>query len=173
MIEPPKSLVSIRPATPADWPGIWAVLESMIREGETYPLDRDLNEQGASIYWNAPDKIVFVAIDTGGEIVGTYTLRPNSTGPAAHVANAGYAVRPDQRGKGIAQVLCRHSLATACAQGYRAMQYNLVIATNERAVRLWQHMGFNIVGTLPQAFRHPTKGFVDAFVMFRDLADQN
>ena len=163
------STISIRPATPADWPGIWAVLEPIIREGETYPLDRDLNEQGASTYWNAPDKSVFVAIDAEDEIVGTYTLRPNSTGPAAHVANAGYAVRPDQRGKGVAQALCRHSLATARAQGYRAMQYNLVIATNERAVRLWQHMGFAIVGTLPGAFRHPRAGFVDAYVMYQQL----
>ena len=161
--------VSIRPATPADWSGIWTVLEPMIREGETYPLDRDLNEQAASAYWNAQDKSVCVAIDTENEIVGTYTLRPNSTGPAAHVANAGYAVRPDQRGKGIAQLLCRHSLATARAQGYRAMQYNLVIATNERAVRLWQHTGFTIVGTLPGAFRHPSAGFVDAYVMYQQL----
>ncbi len=169
MIEARMSPVSIRPATPADWPGIWAVLEPMIREGETYPLDRDLNEQAASAYWNAPDKSVFVAINAEDDIVGTYTLRPNSTGPAAHVANAGYAVRPDQRGKGIAQALCLHSLTTARAQGYRAMQYNLVIATNERAVRLWQHMGFTIVGTLPGAFRHPSAGFVDAYVMYQQL----
>lgn len=163
------SLVSIRPATPADWSGIWAVLEPMIREGETYPLDRDLDERAAFDYWNARDKSVFVAIDVGEKIVGTYTLRPNSTGPAAHVANAGYAVRPDQRGKGIAQALCRHSLATAREQGYRAMQYNLVIATNERAVRLWQYMGFAIVGALPGAFRHPSAGFVDAYVMYQQL----
>ena len=160
---------SIRNATPADWPGIWAVLEPMIREGETYPLDRDMDEQAARTYWNAPDKTVFVALDAADEIVGTYTLRPNSTGPAAHVANAGYCVRPDQRGKGIAQALCRHSLTTARAQGYRAMQYNLVVSTNARAVRLWQHMGFAIVGTLPGAFRHPNAGFVDAYVIYQQL----
>ena len=168
-IDPGMSALTIRPATPADWPGIWAVLEPMIREGETYPLDRDLDEQGASAYWNAADKIVFVAIDAADEIVATYALRPNSTGSAAHVANAGYAVRPDQRGKGIAQALCRHSLETARAQGYRAMQYNLVVSTNVRAVRLWQYMGFAIVGTLPGAFHHPSAGFVDAHVMYQQL----
>lgn len=161
--------LTIRPAAPADWPGIWAILEPVIREGETYPLDRDLDEQAAWAYWNARDKSVFVAIDVSGQIMGTYTLRPNSTGPAAHVANAGYVVRPDQRGKGVARALCSHSLVTAHAQSYRAMQFNLVISTNVRAVRLWQFMGFRIVGTLPGAFRHPSAGFVDAYVMCRQL----
>lgn len=164
-----KLPLTIRPAAPADWPGIWDVLEPMIREGETYPLDRDLDEEGAWAYWNAPDKSVFVGVDEAGEIAATYTLRPNSTGPAAHVANAGYAVRGDQRGKGIAQALCRHSLVTARAHGYRAMQFNLVISTNMRAVQLWQYMGFAIVGTLPGAFHHPSAGFVDAYVMYRQL----
>jgi len=168
-IDTRMSALAIRPATSEDWPGIWTVLEPMIREGETYPLDRDLDEQAASAYWNASDKTAFVATDAAGDIIGTYTLRPNSTGPAAHVANAGYAVRPDQRGKGIAQALCHHSLTTARAQGYRAMQYNLVVSTNVRAVRLWQYMGFAIVGTLPGAFRHPSAGFVDAYVMYQQL----
>ncbi|MBB5985566.1 GNAT family N-acetyltransferase [Sphingobium lignivorans] len=159
----------IRAATPEDWPGIWSVIEPVIREGETYPLDRDLDESAARAYWFAADKSVFVALGPTGEVIGTYTLRPNSTGPAAHVANAGYAVRPDQRGKGVAQALCRHSLETARRQGYRAMQYNLVIATNHRAVRLWQHMGFTIIGALPGAFRHPKLGYVDAYIMYQEF----
>jgi ribosomal protein S18 acetylase RimI-like enzyme len=80
-------------------------------------------------------------------------------------------VRGDQRGKGIARMLCRHSLETARARGFRAMQFNLVVSTNERAVRLWQHMGFNIVGTLPGAFRHPTLGYVAAYVMYQSLVE--
>lgn len=163
---------SIRPATTADWPGIWRVLEPIIREGATYPLPRDLDEARARDYWHAADKQVFVAVDDDAGIIGSYTLRPNSTGPAAHVANAGYIVRPDQRGRGIAQALCRHSLRTAHRQGFRAMQFNLVIATNERAVRLWQHMGFHVVGPLPGAFHHPEHGYVDALVMYRSLEDQ-
>ncbi|MCW2388236.1 L-amino acid N-acyltransferase YncA [Sphingobium sp. B11D3B] len=165
-------MMDIRPASAADWPGIWTVFEPVIREGATFPLARDLDEAGAHAYWTAPDKQVFVATsDTG--IVGSYTLRANSTGPAAHVANAGYIVRPDQRGQGIAQALCRHSLQTARAQGFRAMQFNLVISTNVRALRLWQHMGFRVVGALPGAFHHPVHGYVDALVMYRSLMDQD
>ncbi len=162
-------MIDIRAAEEGDWPAIWAIIEPIIREGETLAVDRESDEDVGRAYWMAPGKSVFVALDEAGGIVGSYTLRANSTGPAAHVANAGYAVRGDQRGKGIAQLLCRHSLETARAQGYRAMQFNLVVSTNERAVRLWQHMGFAIVGTLPGAFRHPRLGYVDAYVMFQSL----
>lgn len=161
--------MDIRLATEADWPAIWDIIRPIIREGETLAIDREADEAGGRAYWWAPDKSVFVAIDATGETVGSYTLRANQTGPAGHVANAGYAVRGDQRGKGIAQILCRHSLETARARGFRAMQFNLVVSTNERAVRLWQHMGFAIVGTLPGAFRHPTLGYVDAYVMYQSL----
>lgn len=161
----------LRPATDADWPALWAVVEPMIRDGGTYPIEQDASEADARAYWLAPEKRTFVADDPVQGIIGCYYLKPNSTGPAAHVCNAGYVVRPDQRGRGVAQALCRHSFETARAEGYRAMQYNLVIATNERAVRLWQHMGLAIVGTLPGAFRHPTLGYVDAYVMFRSLLD--
>lgn len=162
-------MIGIAAADSTDWPGIWAILDPVVREGETYPLDRDLGEEAVRAYWHAADKQVFVARDDKDAIVGTYYLKPNSTGPAAHVANCGYAVRPDQRGKGVAQALCRHSLEEARRQGFRAMQYNLVVSTNTRAVRLWQHMGFAIVGTLPGAFRHPRLGYVDAYVMVQGL----
>ncbi|MBO9575550.1 MAG: GNAT family N-acetyltransferase [Sphingobium sp.] len=169
-MEATDTTVVIRAAREAeDWAGIWAVLEPVIREGESYPLDTELDEAAARAYWFAADKSVFVAEDAEGEIVGSYGMRPNSTGPAAHVANAGYIVRPDQRGRGVAQALCRHSLDEARRQGYRAMQYNLVISTNVRAVHLWQHMGFAIAGTLPGAFRRPGGDYVDAFVMYRSL----
>jgi ribosomal protein S18 acetylase RimI-like enzyme len=156
----------------SDWPGIWAVFEPVVREGETYPLDTRLDEAGARAYWFASDKTIFVADDAERGIVGSYYIKPNSTGPAAHVCNAGYIVRPDQRGRGIAQSLCRHSIEEARLRGYRAMQYNLVISTNDRAVRLWQHMGFGIVGTLPGAFRRPNGHYVDALVMYRNLMEE-
>lgn len=155
----------------SDWPGIWAVFEPVVREGETYPLETDLSEAGARAYWFAADKTIFVADDAEQGIVGSYYLKPNSTGPAAHVCNAGYIVRPDQRGRGIAQSLCRHSIDEARRRGFRAMQYNLVISTNDRAVRLWQHMGFGIVGRLPGAFRRPDGDYVDALVMYRSLVE--
>jgi ribosomal protein S18 acetylase RimI-like enzyme len=173
---PADDALTIRIADAAsDWPGIWAIFEPIVREGETYPLDRDLSEAGARAYWFAPDKTLFVADDPqqGPEtrIVGSYYIKPNSTGPAAHVCNAGYIVRPDQRGRGIAQSLCRHSIEEARKRGYRAMQYNLVISTNDRAVRLWKHMGFAIVGRLPGAFRRPSGDYVNALVMYRSLVE--
>jgi L-amino acid N-acyltransferase YncA len=160
----------------SDWPGIWAVFEPVVREGETYPLDTRLDEAGARAYWFASDKTIFVAEDAGQgpetRIIGSYYIKPNSTGPAAHVCNAGYIVHPAARGRGVAQSLCRHSIEEARRHGYRAMQYNLVISTNDRAVRLWQHMGFGIVGALPGAFRRPNGDYVDALVMYRSLVEE-
>ena len=164
-------MIAIRAAGPDDWPAIWSILAPIIRDGETLAVDPQADELVAQAYWAAPGKSLFVALDAAGTIVGSYTLRANAGGPAAHVANAGYAVRADQRGKGIAQLLCRHSLEEARARGYRAMQFNLVVSTNVRAVRLWQHMGFAIVGTLPGAFRHPRLGYVDCYVMFQLLIE--
>jgi len=166
-----ETALLIRPAREDDWPYIWAALEPIAREGESYPLDQDISEAQARAYWFAPDKSVFVAVDPAAGVVGSYGLRANSTGPAAHVANAGYIVPPDQRGRGIAQTLCRHSLDEARRRGFRAMQYNLVISTNDRAVRLWQHMGFAVIGALPGAFQRPNGDYVDALIMYRSLLE--
>ncbi len=171
MTAPSADTLPIRAAGAADWPGIWAVFEPVVREGETYPLDPATSEAQARAYWFAPDKVLFVATDAQDSIVGSYYLKPNSTGPAAHVCNAGYIVRPDQRGRGVATALCRHSFDEARRQGYRAMQYNLVIATNERAVRLWQHLGMHIAGRLPGAFRRPNGDYVDALIMYKSLME--
>jgi ribosomal protein S18 acetylase RimI-like enzyme len=165
---PPPGL-SIRAASPDDWPGIWAAFEPVIREGESYPLDRDLDEAQAQSYWFAPDKSVFVACGGSGAILGSYGLRANSTGPARHVANAGFIVHPDHRRRGVAEALYRHALDEARQRGFRAMQFNLVIATNDRAVRLWLRIGFAIVGRLPGAFRRPNGDYADALILFRDL----
>jgi ribosomal protein S18 acetylase RimI-like enzyme len=96
-------------------------------------------------------------------------LHPNQIGLGDHVANAGFLVDPGFRGRGVASAMCEHSLATARAAGYRAMQFNFVVSTNETAVRLWRRHGFEIVGRLPKAFRHATLGAVDALVMYRLL----
>ncbi|MBO9582127.1 MAG: GNAT family N-acetyltransferase [Sphingobium sp.] len=168
---PARDTLLIRPANEADWPGIWTVFEPIVRDGETYPLDPELDEVGARAYWFAPDKTIFVAADPAQGIVGSYYLKSNSTGPAAHVCNAGYIVHPAARGRGVAQALCRHSIEEARRRGYRAMQYNLVISTNDRAVRLWQHMGFTLVGALPGAFRRPNGDYVDALVMYQSVLE--
>jgi ribosomal protein S18 acetylase RimI-like enzyme len=111
---------------------------------------------------------VFLA-EEGSEVVGSYYLRANNRGGGAHVANCGYIVAPDAMGRGVARAMCRQSLDRARERGFRAMQFNFVISSNERAVRLWQSCGFEIVGRLPAAFDHPRLGFVDAFVMYRTL----
>ena len=161
--------MEIRPASPADYPAIWTVLEPIIRAGETFALPRDMTADAALAFWLAPGHDAFVA-ETAGAIVGTYFLHENQRGGGGHVANCGYATAVAERGRGVAGAMCAHSLEHARARGFRAMQFNLVISTNERAVRLWQAMGFAIVGRLPGAFAHPTLGDVDAFVMFQSLA---
>ncbi|HWL04098.1 MAG TPA: N-acetyltransferase [Xanthobacteraceae bacterium] len=160
--------VTIRPATAADRPALWRILEPIFRAGETYPQPRDMSEADALAYWLAPAHEVFVAVGRG-EIVGTYYLKANQPGGGAHVANCGYAVREDAAGRGLARAMWKHSHARALERGFRAMQFNFVVSTNTRAAALWQACGFEIVGRLPGAFAHPLHGDVDAYVMFRRL----
>jgi ribosomal protein S18 acetylase RimI-like enzyme len=160
--------MQIRPADARDAELIWAVLEPMIRGGDTYTLPPDLPRDEALASWFAPSHDVFVA-EENGAVVGTYFLRPNQYGGGSHVANCGYVTAPWASGRGVARAMCAHSLDHARARGFKAMQFNFVVSTNERAIRLWQSCGFAIVGRLPGAFRHPTRGFVDAFVMYRSL----
>jgi len=158
----------IRPAEANDDDAIWAILEPTFRAGETYPIPRDISRVDALAYWRTPGHSVFVA-EQDGRIVGTYYLRANTRGGGAHVANCGYMVAPEAMGHGVARAMCAHSLDEARARGFRAMQFNFVIASNARAVTLWRSCGFAIVGTLPGAFQHPQLGLVDAHVMMRSL----
>ncbi len=162
-----QASIHIRPATASDDDAIWRVIEPVIRAGETYPLPRDWSRTDALAYWRSAAHEVFVAED--GEIVATYYLRANNPGGGGHVANCGYMVASGAQERGIARAMCAHSLARAKARGFRAMQFNFVIASNERAVRLWQSCGFEIAGRLPGVFAHPRLGFVDALVMLRKL----
>ena len=158
----------IRAARPQDWDSIWAILEPTILAGETYALDADLDEEAARAYWLGPDKETFVA-EEDASILGTYYMRANQAGGGRHVCNCGYMTSARATGRGIARQMGLHSLDHARKRGYRAMQFNFVVSTNERAVRLWQSLGFDIVGRLPLAFRNPTRGYVDALVMFQSL----
>jgi len=160
--------LSIHPATDSDRDAIWAILEPMIRLGETYTLPRDMREQQALEYWFAADKETFVWKENGA-VLGTYFLKANQLGGGAHVANCGYVTAPAAQGRGIARQMCLHSLERARERGFRAMQFNFVVSTNTRAVKLWSDLGFEIVGRLPLAFEHPTLGFLDALVMFRQI----
>ncbi|MCX7893367.1 MAG: GNAT family N-acetyltransferase [Burkholderiales bacterium] len=161
--------LSIREATDDDWPGVWAILEPEFRAGETYSFARDISEAEARRVWLELPAKTFVCVDGGGHILGTYYLRANQPGQGSHVCNCGYVVAAQARGQGVASAMCRHSQREALALGFRAMQFNLVVSTNEGAVRLWKRHGFAIVGTLPGAFRHPRHGDVDAFVMYKQL----
>ena len=158
----------IRAAVDGDAEAIWAIMEPIVRAGETYTLPRDMDKKSALAYWHSPEHEVFVAEDNSG-IVGTYFLQPNQKGGGAHVANCGYMTAVSATGRGVARAMCAHSLDRARALGFRAMQFNFVVSSNERALRLWQSLGFEIVGRLPKAFHHPTLGYVDACIMFRDL----
>ena len=160
--------LAIRPAVSTDDDAIWRILEPTFRAGETYPIPRDVSRADALAYWRTPGHAVFVAEDAG-QIVGTYYLRANTKGGGAHVANCGYLVASAAQGRGVARAMCEHSLSQARERGFAAMQFNFVIASNEPAVRLWQACGFDIVGRLPGAFRHPRLGDVNAYVMYRTL----
>ncbi|HKS56207.1 MAG TPA: GNAT family N-acetyltransferase [Steroidobacteraceae bacterium] len=162
--------MQIRPARASDGPALLEIILPVIREGATYTLETDMSEAEALAYWLAPEKDTFVA-EEDGAIVGTYFVRPNQAGGGKHVCNCGYMTRTAQIGRGVARAMCQHSMNYARDRGYRAMQFNFVVSTNERAVRLWQSLGFEIVGRLPGAFRHPTQGYVDAFVMYQHLGE--
>jgi ribosomal protein S18 acetylase RimI-like enzyme len=163
-----NATLAIRPATPADDDAIWAILEPVFRAGETYPIPHDISRADALAYWRSPGHSVFVAED-GGEIVGTYYLRANQRGGGAHVANCGYMTAKTATGRGVARAMCEYSLELARERGFSAMQFNFVVASNERAVRLWQSCGFEVVGRLSKAFQHPSLGLVDALMMVRAL----
>ncbi len=143
-----------------------AILEPVVREGLTYPVAPDATREGMLAYWFAPDKQVFVAQDATGRLVGTYYIKPNSTGPADHVANAGFMVLPCARLRGVGRAMALHCFEEARRQGYRAMQFNLVIATNAPAIHLWRSVGMEEVGRLAEAFRLPDGTHVDALVMY-------
>jgi len=161
-------MITIRPTTPADSEAIWTILEPVIRAGETYALPRQMTRPDALAYWCANNHDVFVA-ELDGEVVGTYYMRPNQLGGGSHVANCGYMTAIKTSGKGVASAMCAHSLEQAKKRGYRAMQFNFVVSTNARAVRLWQRFQFEIIGRLSDAFLHPVHGYVEAYVMYRKL----
>ena len=158
----------IRTACQQDEDAIWTILEPVIRAGETYTLPREMSREEALAYWFANEHEVFVAAENG-QVIGTYFLQPNQKGGGSHVANCGYITAAAASGRGVARAMCAHSLDYARQRGFRAMQFNFVVSTNERAVRLWKNFGFEIVGRLPQAFLHPVAGYTDVYVMYRLL----
>ena len=161
-------MLNIRTATNADRDAIWKIFHEVVSAGDTYAFDPNTSREEALGYWFRADTHTYVA-EQDRQVVGTYVLRPNRPGLGAHVSNASFMVALAARGLGVGRAMGEHCLTEARRLGFRAMQFNFVVSTNESAVHLWQDLGFKIVGILPGAFRHSEKGYVDVYVMFRSL----
>lgn len=162
-------MISIRLFEEKDWEATWQVIELVFQAGTTYAFSPEITQAEAHRVWIETPSATYVAVDENDEILGTYFIRPNQPALGAHVCNCGYIVAEKARGRGIASQMCVHSQREAVASGFRSMQYNLVVSTNEDAIHLWKKHGFQVVGALPQAFRHPQLGYVDAYVMYKRL----
>ena len=161
--------MKIRPATDIDRDAIWNIFHEVAGAADMYALDPNISRDDALAYWFAHGTHTYVAEQPAIGIAGTYILRPNQSGGGSHVANAGFMVSASARGQGLGRAMAEHCFSEARRLGFRAMQFNYVISTNVAAIRLWQDLEFEIVGTLPDAFRHPEKGYVDVYVMYRSL----
>ena len=164
-----RVMIRIRRFDKRDWPATWNMIEPVFRAGETYPYSPAIKQDEAYRAWIEQPAATYVATDTDDRITGSYYIKPNQPGLGSHVCNCGYIVAEIARGKGVASEMCEHSQREALAQGFRAMQYNLVVSTNEAAVHIWKKHGFDVTGVLPGAFRHQRLGFVDAYVMYKQL----
>ena len=160
--------MNIRKATEIDFDQIWSIFHEIVSAGETYAYPRDTTKDQALKIWINTPRVTFV-FEEDGIVLGTYYLKTNQLGPGDHVCNCGYMVSSAARGRGLATFMCEHSQVIARELGYKAMQFNFVASTNEGAVRLWAKLGFDTVGKLPKAFNHPSKGYVDALVMYKWL----
>lgn len=182
-----RDMLEIRRAADEDKPGIWRIIEAVISTGDTYVFAPDSTEEEMLAYWCSPEKQTYVAVWTeqqkpksagilsdvlhgsNGEIVGTFFLKANQPGLGAHVANAGYMVAPEAKGKRVGRTMAEFSLDEARRLGYRSMQFNFVVKSNEVAVKLWQNIGFEIIGEIPEAFNHARNGLTNAYIMYRKL----
>lgn len=158
--------MEIRRAEISDFDQIWGILHETFLKGDTYTFSPDTSKEEAFQLWMETPLATYVAI-VNEQIAGTYFIKPNQPGFGAHVCNAGYVISLNARRKGLGRLMCEHSLNVARVFGFKAMQYNFVVSTNQVAIELWKKSGFEIVGTLPNAFDHREKGFVDAFVMYQ------
>jgi L-amino acid N-acyltransferase YncA len=160
--------MKIRKAASQDYDGVWEIFEQVVRAGETYVFDPETPKVHLAHFWFAPNLYPFV-LESEGKILGTYVIKANQVGLGSHIANGSYMVHPDARGLGVGGLLCEHSLNEARSLGFRAMQFNLVVSTNADALKLWKKFDFEIIGTIPEAFRHKQFGYVDGYIMYRKL----
>lgn len=160
--------VEIREATLSDKEAIWEIFREVIATGDTYVFDPKTPKEGFEKYWFGKGMHTYVSVSEG-KVTGSYILKPNQPGLGDHIANGSYMVHPGYRSQGMGFKLGEHSINEARRLGFYAIQFNIVIATNGPAVRLWQRLGFRIVGELPDVFRHRTLGFVNAYIMYLKL----
>ena len=160
--------MQIREATEADFEEIWPIFHEIVSAGETYAYAQNTSKEEAKRLWMHLPRKTYV-VEEDNQILGTYFIKTNQAGGGSHVCNCGYMVSSKARGQGLATSMCEHSQRIAVELGYKAMQFNFVVASNEGAVRLWIKLGFETVGCLPQAFNHPKLGYVDALVMYKWL----
>jgi L-amino acid N-acyltransferase YncA len=163
-------MLTLRQARASDSDSIWDIFHAVVASGDTYVFDPGISRVEALAYWLDSPVRCYVA-ERDGIVVGTYILKPNQPGLGSHIANAAFMVAPSARGLGLGRTMGEHCLGEARRHGFRGMQFNFVVSTNAPAIRLWQQLGFDIVGTLPGAFRHSREGFIDAYVMFRSLTE--
>jgi L-amino acid N-acyltransferase YncA len=162
--------VRIREATADDWPHIWPFLRQIVAARDTYAYDPDIDEAAARRLWMAiPESRMVVAVDDDATVLGTANMYANRPGPGSHVASASFMVDPSASGRGVGRALAEDALDWARRSGFRAMQFSAVVATNRRAIGFWRSLGFETVGTVPEAFHHPTAGYVGLHVMYRRL----
>ncbi len=159
----------IRKATADDFDDVWEIFKEVIKTGDTYVFDPNTPKDDLHKNWFAPYMDTFVAFDENQTILGTYIIKPNQIDLGNHIANGSYMVNPKFHGNGIGKLLCEHSILFAKEKGYLAIQFNIVVSTNKAAVAVWQKFGFDIIGTTPKGFRHKTMGFVDTYIMYKEL----
>jgi len=164
----PPSELTIRPLQRAEFDKVWPMFRAIVRAGKTYSYDPATTREEAEAIWCAPEKTPFIA-EVDGQPVGTFYLRPNQLGLGNHIANGGFMVVPDQVGKGYGTEMAKRMVAEARQAGYHGMQFNFVVEDNDHSLRIWQKLGFEIVGRVPDAFRHAEKGLMAVYILYRKL----
>lgn len=163
-------MISIRTATDADWASVWPIVQEVVAAGETYALPADLSQEAARDMWmERPPGCTVVAVDEGGVVLGSAHMGPNRPGPGDHIGTASFMVGSAARGRGVGRALGEYVVQWLRDAGYHAVQFNAVVETNAAAVRLWKSLGFGVIGTVPEAFRHPRDGLVGLHVMYLKL----
>jgi L-amino acid N-acyltransferase YncA len=160
----------IREATDADWPLIWPFYSAIVAAGETYAIEQSISEESGRRQWmQEPPGRTFVALDESGAVLGSASVYPNRPAGGAHVASASFMADPGRAGQGTGRALAEYVISWAQGEDFRAMQFNAVVETNERAVALWRSLGFEVLAIVPEAFDHPTHGYVGLLIMHRFL----